>query len=109
MGNPDGTKLKPKVMEPKFHERLELVKMRRSDLIADEVEISEEYGVSRSFRRGGTSEATNKGAPDHVVELNGRWRKSNQAGASKPNITIREHYIDIRLVLDQLLEFSNYL
>jgi hypothetical protein len=63
---------------------------------------------SRSFWRWGTSEATNKGAPDTVIELNGRWRKSNQGGARKLNATIHEHNIDIRLVLDQLQEFSNY-
>lgn len=61
------------------------------------------------FRHGGISEVTNKGAPPGVVELNGRWRKSNQSGARKPNITISEQYIDIRLVLDQLLVFSQYL
>ena len=72
--NADGTKLKVKTMELKFHERLCEIKMFRH-LIYPEVEVSEEYGVSRSFRRGGTSEATNQGAPPHVIELNGRWRK----------------------------------
>jgi hypothetical protein len=101
--------MRAKEMEEKFYERLESVKIKRADLIEANLEVSEEYGVSRSFRRGGTSEATNKGAPPGVVELNGRWRKSNQSGARKPNITIREHYVDIRLVLDQLLEFSKCL
>ncbi len=92
-------------MEEKFYEHLELVKTKRSDLIEASLEVSEECGVSYFFRHGGISEVINKGAPPGVVELNGRWRKSNQSGARKPNITIREHYIDIRLVLDQLLEF----
>jgi hypothetical protein len=107
--NNDGTRMKIKLMEPKLHERLETIQIRRQDLINGEVEVSEEYGISRSFRRGGTSEATNKGAPPHVIELNGRWRKSHQSGASRPNVTIREHYTDVRLVLDQLLEFSRFL
>jgi hypothetical protein len=107
--NADGTKLRIKTMEPKFHERLYKIKKARPDLIDPELEVLEEYGVSRSFRRGGTSEATNQSAPPQVVELNGRWRKSNQSGASRPNVTIREHYTDIRLMLDQLLDFSRFL
>jgi hypothetical protein len=107
--NPDGSKMKPKVMEPKLHDWLEAIKARRPDLINPETEVQEEYGVSRSFRRGSMSVATNNGAPDHVIELNGRWRRVNQSGASRPNITIREHYTDVRLVLDQLLEFSRFL
>ena len=58
---------------------------------------------------GGTSTATNNGAPPLVIELNGRWRKKEQSGASRPNITVREHYTDVRMVLDQLLEFSRFL
>jgi len=58
---------------------------------------------------GGTSEATNKGADTSVLELNGRWRKKERSGASRPNISVREHYTDVRLVLDPRLAFSSYL
>ncbi len=83
--------------------------MLKPNLIAQETDIQEEYGVSRSFCRGGTTAVTNNGAPPMVIELNGRWRKSHQGGARRPNVTIREHYTDVRLVLDQLLEFSRFL
>jgi hypothetical protein len=107
--NPDGSRLKAKTMEPMFHLRLAVVQRRSPLLISQEVDVEEEYGVSRSFRRGGTSTATNNGASTAVVELNGRWRKEHQSGASRPNITIREHYIDVRLTLNSLLEFSRHL
>jgi hypothetical protein len=94
--NPDSTKLKSKNMEPRFFERLIKLQSTQSDLIEQELDVMEEYGVSRSFCRGGTSEATNQGAPPQVIELNGRWRKSNQSGASRPNVSICEHYMDIR-------------
>jgi hypothetical protein len=61
--NNDGTKMKLKTLESKFYDRLELIKLKRPDLIDREVEVFEEYGLSRSFRRGGTSEATNRGDP----------------------------------------------
>jgi len=50
---------------------LEAIKTNRLDLISPDVEVTKEYGVSRSFCRGGTSEATNNRAPPLVVELNG--------------------------------------
>jgi hypothetical protein len=107
--NADGTKAKAKLMEPKFHDRLTQVQHNFPHLLDPEVDVVEDYGVLRSFRRGGTSEATNNGALPHVVELNGRWRKVNQAGASRPSITIREHYTDVRLTLKPLLAFTGFL
>ncbi len=97
------------LFESKFHECLALVQQEKPQLISPNLEVTEEYGFSRSFRRGGTSVAMNNGAPPHVIELNGRWRKSHQSGASRPNVTIREHYVDVRLALNQLLEFSRFL
>jgi hypothetical protein len=84
--NPDGTKIRNGSMNQKFHYRLEAVQASKPLLISR---------VSRSFRRGGTSTATNNGAPPLVSELNGRWRKKEQSGTSKPNITVREHYTDV--------------
>ncbi len=107
--NENGTKMKCKELEQKFHERLETIQERRPDLLGSEVDVVEEYGVSRSFYQGATSEATNRGAPPDVVELNGQWRKSLKSGASRPNVTIREHYIDVHLTLNRLLEFSKHL
>jgi hypothetical protein len=108
--NQDGTKPRIRTLEPAFHDRLEHVKLVRPDLIGPDVDVTDEYGVSRSFRRGGgTSEATNKGADTSVLELNGRWRKKERSGASRPNISVREHYTDVRLVLDPRLAFSSYL
>ncbi len=65
--NPDGTNMKAKAMEPKLHDRLEVIKAKRPDLISPEAEVQEEYCVSRSFRQGSTLVATNNGAPNHVI------------------------------------------
>ncbi len=37
--------MKAKEMEFKFHERLDLIKIKRPDLIPPEVDVTEEYGV----------------------------------------------------------------
>jgi hypothetical protein len=72
-------------------------------------DISEEYGVSRSFRRGATSEAVNAGVPPDVIDANIHWQKINQAGAGRPVMTMREHCTDIRLTLPHSLRFSKAL
>jgi hypothetical protein len=107
--NKDHTKLKCSSLEPKFHSRLEKLKQEHPDLISEETDVAEEYGLSRSFRRGATSEATNRGASSETIELIGRWRKSHQKGPGRPNVTIREHYTDIRLTINRFLEFSQHL
>jgi hypothetical protein len=100
---------KAKEMEPAFYDRLLRLQREQPGLITPELDVVEDYGVSRSFRRGATSDVTNQGAHPNVIELNGRWRKTHQSGASRPSVTIREHYTDVRLTLNLLLAFSKHL
>jgi len=95
-----------KEMEQYFFARLEQVQQARPDLIGPDVDVSEVYGVSRSFRRGATSEAVNRGVRPEVIEANNRWRKVKDAGARQVSLGMREHYTDVRLILNQLLKFS---
>ncbi len=67
--------------------------------------FSPHYGVSQSFRRGVTSEATNGGATNEVIKANEHWRKAHHSGSRRPNLTICEHYTKIRLILYLLLIF----
>ncbi len=92
--------------EPRFFDHLEQVQISRPELIPPTDDVSEEYGIYRSFRRGSPSEATNKGLPPEVIDANNRWRKFHQAGASRPTLAMREHYSDIRLMLNQFLRYS---
>jgi hypothetical protein len=48
--NQDGRKIKAKVMESKFHDCLDLIKSKRPVLIPLDLEVTEEYGIFRSFR-----------------------------------------------------------
>jgi hypothetical protein len=95
--------------EDRFFERLDCVKEQRPDLMTSNEDVREEYGVFRSFRRGATSEVVNEGVPPDVIESNNRWRRMNQSGASRPTLTMREHYTDVRLTLKHRLKFSKVL
>jgi hypothetical protein len=104
--NSQGQRIKASDVEPTFFDRLEQVQEMRPDLICDSDAVSDEYGIYRSFQQGSTSEATNQGLPPEVINLNNCWRKFYQAGASRPSLTMRDHYSDVRLTLNQSLRYS---
>jgi len=101
-----GQRIKAFDLEPTFFDRLEQVQAAKPNLIPTYEVVSEDYGIYRSFRRGSTSEATNNGVPSEVIDLNNRWRKFHRAGGSRPTLTMREHYSDVRLTLNQSLRYS---
>lgn len=101
-----GGKAKASYYEPRFHRRLERIQLMRPDLIGAGVIVEEEYGVSRSFRRGATSRAADMLLPPDVTNANNRWRTVESAGAKKTSMTMRDHYTDVRLTLNLLLQFS---
>jgi hypothetical protein len=104
-----GSKIRAIDFEPQFFDRLEQIQASRPDLIHSSEDITEEYGIYRSFRRGSTSKATNKGLSPDVIDANNRWRKFHRAGTSRPLLSMRDHYTDIRLMLNQSLRFSSIL
>jgi hypothetical protein len=93
--NKAGQKVKAMDFEPRFFDRLEQIQIMRPDLIPPTDDVSEDYGIYHSFRRGSTSEVTNKGLPSEVMDNNNRWRKFYKAGASRPVLSMRDHYSDI--------------
>jgi hypothetical protein len=90
-----GQRIKAGDLEPFFFDRLEYVKELAPHLLTSVEDVSEEFGIYRSFRRGATSKAVNAGVPPDVVDANNRWRQVHKAGASKPSMTMRQHYTDV--------------
>jgi hypothetical protein len=101
-----GQPIKAGSMEEGLFARLERTQEERPDLIPPDVDVTEEYGVYRSFRRGATSEATNRGVKREVIETNNRWWKVERAEGKHTSSSMHEHYTDVRLIVDQLLIFS---
>jgi hypothetical protein len=95
--------------EADFLERLIRLKIARPGLFDPGVDISECYGLFRSLRRGSTTEATkNRVAPD-IIELNNRWRKFEKARGMRPNLGMKDHYTEIKLILPILWQYSRSL
>ena len=76
--------------------RLLVVQERSPEIIGPEVNLTEEFGISRSFRRGSTSTARVRGIDDRQVQLINQWRKFEQARGRRPVLPMTEHYSDTR-------------
>jgi hypothetical protein len=92
-----------------FHPVLIRAKGSFPEVIRLEVNVEEEYSVSRSLKRGATSQARNKEIPADVIEANNCWRKVERARGSTPHMALLERYADARAVTPLLVRFSREL
>ena len=104
--NNKGGRMKSKDLEVDILDRIAVIQRRYPDLIRPGVEVNEEYGLSRFFRRGSNSEANNRGVSEGGIDHNNRWRKVERAGARKPKLRMREYYTDVLVSLESLLRYS---
>jgi hypothetical protein len=86
--------------------RLVEVKDKCSDIIGPDVNLLEDFGVSRSFRRGSTLMARARGIDDRQVELINGWRKFEQARGRRPVLPMQEHYSDVKILIPEMLKYS---
>jgi len=87
-------------------DRLHIIQQQHPELIPPDVQVYEEYGLSRSFRRGSTSEARSRGVQDSDVNLINRWRTFDNSQGRRPRLSMADHYSDIRLLIPALLRYS---
>jgi hypothetical protein len=88
-----------------FVERLSVLQAACPEIIPTEVDISEQFGVSRSFRRGSTSVAWTRGVDDKLVKLINRWRTVELARGRQPTLPMKEHYSDIAILVPELVKY----
>ena len=107
--NSKGGMVNAKDLEVDSLNRIARIQQRYPDLIRPGSEVHEEYGLSRSFRRGSKSEVKNRGVSDSDIDRNNRWRKVEKAEARKPKLKMRENYIDMLVSLEIFLRYSQAL
>ena len=103
-----GIKMKQADLQEDFYALMDEVQ-NRTKLIDNKVDIREEYGLSRSLRRGSNTHAHNMGVKASQIELNNRWRKFFYAGGKRPGMGIRDSYIQIKQAMPALLKYSSAL
>jgi hypothetical protein len=88
---------------------LELVKEednKENKLGLENADIREEFSINRSFKRGSSTHAQNQGLSAHIIEVQSRWRKFENARGRKPKLAMIEHYSDIELLIPTLVQYS---
>ena len=89
-----------------FYLLLEEIQKTKPNLIKADLDVREEYGLSRSLRRGATTRAVVVGVDSTVIELNNRWRRVEAARGKLAGLSIRQHYTEIRQTVSKQIEFS---
>jgi hypothetical protein len=104
--NRTGQPLHTKWLELEILDRLHLIQGERPDLIPADVMVHEDYGLSRSFRRGATTEARNRGVAKNDIDAMNRWRNAENSTGRRPRLNMQDHYSDIKQMIPALLRFS---
>lgn len=96
-------------LEMQILDRLHIIQTSNRELIPHELNVYEEYGISRSFRRGATTQARNVKVSENDIDVMNRWRSTEHAKGRKPRLKMQDHYSDIRQMVPTLLRFSQAL
>ena len=107
--NEDGTMIRSYQLNGELHQALRLVQSHRPDLIPMGMDIEGSYGTFRSFRRGSLTRATEEGVNSSELDLVNRWRRFEHSIGSRPHMSMREHYLEVKLILKRLLVYSKAL
>ena len=76
-------------------------------IVKDVGEIPDKYNVFRSFRRGSESRAVSQGVSESDCYVVNRWKKKESAGANKVTHSIGQHYVDITLVKESFMRYTD--
>ena len=79
------------------------------NLVDPDCDVLEEYGMTRSFRRGLDSRAHAAGVSESTIDLMNRWRKTERAQGRLAHLKMNAHYSDVRLLIKKFLPYSQAL
>ena len=105
----NGRKMTLKDLKGRILNRITEVQRCFPTLMEPLVNIHEEYGLSRSFRRGYTLEALNRGVAETLVDCSNRWMKEEEASARKIKLKMRDYYSEVLVSLKKYLKYSQAL
>lgn len=107
--NSSGGMIRSKDLEVDILDWIALIQKEHPDLIRPGLDVHEEYGLSRSPRRGSNSEAQNRGVEDGDIDRSNLWKKVDRAGARKVKLRMSDHYTDLLVSLESFLRYSQAL
>eukprot|EP00978_Attheya_sp_CCMP212_P006931 scaffold16214_cov29-Attheya_sp.AAC.1 len=63
-----------------------------TDFIGNDVEVTDDYGISRSSRRGVSTHTRNMGVSDELLHVFNRWRREMQGSGGLANLDMADMY-----------------
>ena len=102
----DGKVASTRVYEEMFYDLLEAVQERSPELFSKDIDIREDYGLSRSMRRGSTTLATLLQVGETIIDAINRWRAVENARGCRPGLPMRQHYAEIAMLVPLLVKFA---
>lgn len=89
-----------------FHTELEAVQEAHPELIPSEVDVADVYNIFWSLRRGATSRAMELNYTESLIKLNNRWRSTQTNKGVGGLKRMSQLYVELKLVMGTLQEFS---
>ncbi len=109
--NEKGVLIDPRILEDIILDGLKVIQDRqgRVEVIPNDIDVYEKFGIYRSFRRGATGTAADQDISEFTIRLMNRWRSFERARGGNPNMGMLDHYLENRSVLRKILSFSKCL
>lgn len=97
-------------MNDLFLEALVEIYNHRPELFGYDVEsaldLQDKFNVFRSFRRGSESRAVAMKVSEADRYVVNRWKRKETAGANRVSHSIDQHYVDVSLVNESFLRYT---
>jgi hypothetical protein len=100
-----GNRAQPGCFELAILTELDWLQKLTDGLISPNVDVFEDFGVSRLFWQGSCSQAVNRGVSQPSINLDNRWSSDKRLKGKKMSLNMFAHYTDIRLVIGRYLEY----
>ena len=78
---------------------LMVIKQECPDIIMEDVNVGDEYGIGRSFKRGKEARDLNTRVPEPVISAMNLWPNIERTKGTRPRFSMFKHYADVVLIL----------
>ena len=80
-----------------------------TDLIPNDMDVRDAFGISRSTRRGVTAHARNMDVKTELINAINRWRKESNSSTENPTMDMADVYTTLEALIPTVLRYSRAL
>ena len=105
----EGNMLSYSWLDERFVEEVKRVQSSHPHLIDPESDVSENFSIYRSIRKGSTARTKDMQVDQSAIDLHNHWRTIENRGGSKSSKSMQDYYSDLRLTINSRLTYSRAL